>query len=127
MREHRVAGKAELAGHAHAFIAGGDGGKGDPGIHDVALDAVEPPQEVEMPPGAAEFAVGDRVQAGRLLFFDDALDLAVFHRLERRGVDLAFDATLARFFQGGGPQQAADMVGAERRFGSLHLSCVLFA
>ena len=64
MLEHRVAGKAELPGDAHAFIAGGDGGKGDPGIHDVALDAVEPPQEVEMPPGAAELAVGDR-SAGR--------------------------------------------------------------
>ena len=67
------------------------------------------------------------VQAGGLLLFDDALDLAVLDRLERGGVDLAFGTTLARLLQGGGPQQAADMVGAKRRFGSLHVSCVLSA
>ena len=47
-------------------------------------------------------------------------DLAVFDRFERGGGDLALGVTLARLFQRGGPQQAADMIGAERRFGSLH-------
>ena len=87
----------------------------------MALDAVEPPQEVEMPPGAAEFAVGDGLQADRFLLFDDAFDFAVLHRLERNGGDLALGVTFARLLQRRGAQQAADMVGTKRRFGSLHV------
>ena len=79
------------------------------------LDAVEAPEEVEVPPGAAELAVGDRLQADLLLLLDDALDLAVLDRLERVGADLAFGASAARLVQRGGTQQAADVVGAERR------------
>ncbi len=119
MLDHRMAGKADRAGDLHAFIARRDGGKGDAGIHDVALDAVEAPEKIEMPPRAAEFAVGDRLQAGRFLLADDGLDLAIFDRLERCGIDLALGVTLARLFQRGRTQQAADMIGAERRFGSL--------
>ena len=119
MLEHRVAGEAELAGHFQALVAGGNAGEGDAGLHDVLLDAVEAPEEIEMPPGAAELAVGDRLQADLFLFLDDALDLAVFDRLERGGVDFALGALLARFFQRGRTQQAADMVGAERRLGAL--------
>ncbi len=120
MLDHRMAGEADLAGDLDALVARRHRGKGDAGIHDMALDAVEPPQEVEMPPRAAEFAVGDRLQPGRFLFLDDVLDGAVLDRLERGGVDLAFGALLARLFQRGRPQQAADMIGAERRLGSLH-------
>ena len=87
----------------------------------MALDAVEAPQEVEMPPRTAEFAVGDRLQADRLLFVDDGLDLAVLDRLQRGGIDLALGAGLARGLQRRRPQQAADLIGAERRLGALHL------
>ena len=31
------------------------------------LDAIETPEEIEMPPGAAEFAIGDRLQANVFL------------------------------------------------------------
>jgi len=119
MIEHRVAGKADLAGDLEALVARGHGGEGDAAVHHVLLDAIEAPEEIEMPPGAAEFAVGDRLQADPFLFLDDALDLAVFDRLERGGVDLALGAPLARLFQRGRTQQAADMIGAERRLGSL--------
>jgi hypothetical protein len=44
----------------------------------MTLDAVEPPEKVEVPPGAAELAVGDRLQADLLLLLDDRADLAVF-------------------------------------------------
>ena len=108
-------GGAELAGDLDALVARRHRGEGDAGIHHVLLDAVEAPEEIEMPPGAAEFAVGDRLQADFFLAFDDALDLAVFDRLERGGVDLALGALLARLLQRGRPQQAADMIGAERR------------
>ncbi len=80
-----------------------------------------------MPPGAAEFAVGDRLQTDLFLFLDDALDLAVFDRFERGGVDFALGALLARFFQRGRTQQTADMVGAKRRLGALAASLVISA
>jgi len=54
-----MAGVADLAGDLDAFIAGIHSGERDAGVHDVLFDAVEPPEEIEMPPGAAEFAVGD--------------------------------------------------------------------
>ena len=113
--------KPSLPVTLQALVAGGHAGEGDAGVHDVLLDAVEAPEEIEMPPGAAELAVGDRLQADLFLLLDDALDLAVFDRLERGGVDLALGALLARLLQRGRTQQAADMVGAERRLGALHL------
>ena len=79
-----MAGKAELAGDLQALVARGDGGKGDAGLHDVLFDAVETPEKIEMPPGAAEFAVGDRSQADVFLLLDDAFDLAVFDLLQLR-------------------------------------------
>ena len=114
-----MTGGAELAGDLGALVAGGDGGEGDAGIHDMLLDAVEAPEKIEMPPGTAEFAVGDRLQTDLFLFLDDTFDLAVLDRLQRRSIDLALGALLARLLQGGRSQQAADMVGAKRRLGSL--------
>src|SRR5580704_3328116 len=120
MPDHRMAREADLAGDLGAFVARPGRGEGDAGLHDGLLDAVEAPEEIQMPPRAAEFAVGDRLQAGVFLLPDDVLDLTVFHRLQLVRRDLALGAALARFFQRRGPQQAADMIGAERRFGSLH-------
>ena len=83
MLDHRMRpGHAELAGDLHALVARGDGGERDAGVHHVLLGAIEAPEEIEMPPRAAEFAVGDRLQPDFLLLLDDALDLAVFYRLE---------------------------------------------
>ena len=98
MLEHRMAGKAELTGDAYAFITRHDGGKSDPAVHDMALDAVEPPEEIEMPPGAAEFSVADGLQADGFLFADDVFDLAILDRAQRVGRDLAFGVALARRF-----------------------------
>ena len=114
-----MAGEADFAGDFHALVARRHRRKGDAGVHDVAFDAVEAPEEIEMPPRAAEFAVADRLQADRFLLVDDVLDLAVLDGLERVGGDFALGEALARCLQRGRPQQAADMVGTERRFGSL--------
>src|SRR4029079_9154289 len=94
----------------------------------MALDPVEPPEKVQVPPGAAELAVGDRLQADLLLLLDDRANLAVFDLLEFGARDLAVGAALARLLQCRRAQQAADMVGAERRRGSLHpfRPCFLF-
>ena len=119
MLEHRVAGKADLAGHLDAFVARGDAGESDAALHDVLLDPVEAPEEIEMPPRAAEFAVGDRLQADFFLALDDADNLAVLDRFQRGGVDLAFGAPLARLLERGRTQQAADVIGAEGGHGAL--------
>jgi hypothetical protein len=47
-------------------------------VHDVLFGAVKAPEEIEMPPGAAELAVGDGVKSDFLLLPDDVVDLAVF-------------------------------------------------
>ena len=86
----------------------------------VDLDAVEHAVEIEMPPRAAEFAVGRDLEPDFLLLLDDLLDLAVLDLLELRRGDLALFALGARFLQRRGAQNAADHVGAERRLGSRH-------
>src|SRR5919106_3073556 len=86
----------------------------------MALDAIEAPEEIEMPPGAAEFAVGHRFEPELFLLPDQPLDLTVFDRLELGGADLAFGAPGARLLERFRPQQAADVIGAERWLGSLH-------
>src|SRR3984893_1905448 len=120
MLDHRMAGKSELAGDAHPLVAGRNARKCDAGIHDVAFDAVEAPEKIEMPPGAAELAVGDGLQPHLLLLLDHAFDLAVLDRLEFRHGDLALRALLARRLQRRRPQEAAHVIGAEWGFGSLH-------
>src|ERR1700688_395478 len=116
MLDHRMAGKSELAGDLNALVAGGDAGKGDATFHHMLFDAVEAPEKVEMPPRAAEFAVGDRLQANFFLFLDDALDLTVLDRLEVGRTDFALSALLARLLERGRTQQATDMISAKRRF-----------
>src|SRR5262249_60950981 len=96
MLDHWMAGKSQLAGDAHPLVAGGDPGKGNSGVHDVALDAVETPEEVEVPPGAAELAVGHGLQPDLLLLLNRPPDLAVLHCPEVRRAELAFRAPFAR-------------------------------
>ncbi len=114
MLDHRMRpGHAELAGHLHALVARVDRGELDAGVHHMLFGAVEAPEEIEMPPGAAEFAVGDRLQADLFLLLDDALDLAVLDLLQLRGRDLALGLLRARLMDRLRTQQAADMIGAE--------------
>ncbi len=78
-------------------------------------DALEALEEIEMPPGAAELAVGGELQSDLFLLLDDPFDLAVLDRFESRGVDVAFGALGTRLLQRRGAQQTADVVGAEGR------------
>ena len=79
------------------------------------VHAVEAPHEVEMPPAAAEFAVGDHMQAGGLLLGDEFGDGLVLDRLERCGIDFAGGEILTRGLELGRAEIGADHVGAERR------------
>ena len=53
-----------------------------------------------MPPRAAEFAVGHKLQADVLLLPDQLLDFLVLDRLQLRRRDFALLAFRARLFQG---------------------------
>src|SRR5262245_12650534 len=126
MREHGMAGKADPAGDLDSFRAG---------LHAVELDAVvgrgrrhpvEPLEEVEVPPGAAELAVGGELEPDLLLLPDHLLDLAVLDLLQLRGADLALLALAPRGLERRRAQQAAHVIGPERRLGSLHGSSVIY-
>ena len=125
MLDHGMAGKAELAGNAHPLVASLDACECHAGVHDVAFHPIETPEKIEVPPGAAEFAVGHALKARLLLLLDGALDFAVLDDLEIRGGELALGALLPRCFQRLGPQQAAHVIGAERRLRSLHARTLL--
>src|SRR5262249_3412997 len=88
MLDHGMAGKGDLADGPRPFGTRAHAGKGDPLRHLVALDAVEAPEEIEMPPRAAELAVGDRLQSRLLLPLDGPGDLAVLDLLQLPRIDL---------------------------------------
>ena len=120
MLQHRVAGESEPAVDLQRVSLGLHAGKLDAVIGEVEADTVETAEEVEVPPGAAELAVGRHLEPDLLLFFDDPLDLAIFDRAQGIGGDLVALATRAGVLHRRRTQQAADVVGAERRRGSLH-------
>ncbi len=90
----------------------------DDGDRHVGLDAAELLQEVDVEVGPAEFAVSDALQAHVLLELHDLGDGLVFHLAQLLGGDLALGLLLAGFQQVLGAQEAADVVGTERRGGA---------
>src|SRR5581483_8045948 len=100
-----------------------------PGLHAGKLDALlrmeqlaagELGEEIEMPPGAAELAVGRKLEAGRGLPMHDLLDFHVLDLAQLLGRNLVFLEFGARFLDALWPEQTADLVGAEGGLGSLH-------
>src|SRR5690349_21412157 len=120
MLDHRMALDADLAGDLDALLARLHARERDACARDELLDALQSPKKVEVPPRSAEFAVGDRLQAGFLLPLDDALDFAVLHGLERRSGKSSLGTLVARFLERLRSKQATDMVRAERRFAAFH-------
>ena len=121
MIQHRmVVREIELADHADGVVPGLHAGELDAGVGVEQFAAGELGEKVEMPPRAAEFAVGRELQADRSLLVHDLLDLHVLGLAQVVGRDLALLQPGARLLDARRPQQAADLVGAERGFGSLH-------
>ena len=89
MLDMRMAGESDLAGDAHALGLGLDAGELDALADRVHLDAVEALVEIELPPRAAELAVGRELEPDLLLLLDDLLDLAVLDLGKLRVGDLA--------------------------------------
>ena len=77
MLEMRMAGEIDLAVDLDRLRLGLDALELDRRRAD-QVDALQPGEEIEMPPGAAEFAVGRELEPDLLLLLDDLLDLAVF-------------------------------------------------
>src|SRR5260221_6198328 len=123
VRQHRMVGKADLAEDAQPLRLGLHAAELDALLGLVNLDAVEHPEKVEVPPGAAELAVGRKLKAEFLLPLDDLLDLAVLDRLELGGGDGTLFALGPRFLERRRAQEAADMVGTKRRLCSLPPFC----
>ncbi len=84
------------------------------------LAALEFAKEIEMPPGSAEFAVGDRLQADRFLPADNGLYLAVFDLSQAGIAELLRGVSGACVFEGGRSKKASDHVGPKRRLCTLH-------
>ena len=85
MLDHRVVGEADLAVDADRPRLGLHALELDAVIELVDLDAVEHAEEIEMPPRAAEFAVGGELEPDLLLLLDDLLDLGVLDLLSSAG------------------------------------------
>ena len=77
MRDHGMVGEAELADDADALRLGLHTLELNSRGHLAQLDAVEHAVEIEVPPGAAELAVGDPRQAYRLLLRHRFADAAI--------------------------------------------------
>jgi len=84
-----VTGKAELAVDPGPAVPGVHALEWEAVIHLVDFHAVEHAEEIKVPPGAAELAVGGDLQSDLLLLSDDLLNFAVFDLLELSVADLA--------------------------------------
>ena len=78
-----------------------------------ALDAAEPPHKVQVPVAAAELAVRDHVQAGRLLLCHEVADGDVLDAGELLVRDEAGRVVRAGLLEDVRPEEAADHVEAE--------------
>ena len=117
--QHRMIGKSDLAGDLDAARLGLHALKLNAVIELVDFHAVEHAEEIEVPPRAAKLAIGGKLKADLFLLLDDLLDLAVFNLFELSRRNRALLALRARLLDRRGAQNAADMVGAEWRLGSL--------
>src|SRR5262249_4217635 len=83
---------------------------------DVGLHAAQLLEEIDVEVGAAELAVGDRLQPDILLEPDDLGDRLVLDLAQLGRREVALRLFLARLEEVFRPEEAADVVGAEWRF-----------
>jgi len=114
MFQHRVIAEAQLAHHAHAVRFGLDAVELNALLCFEQLDALQAAEKVEVPPGAAEFAVGHHLQTVGDLLADDVADRFIFDAGQLGFINLAGGVLLARVFDGDWTQETADGIGAKR-------------
>ncbi len=121
-----MTGEADAADHVRPLRLGLHAGELDAVIDLLHRDAIERAEEVEVPPGVAELPVGCELQPAFFLPGDDLLDLDVLDRLQRLGADCAVLTLRTRLLDGRRAQEAADVIGTERRSGALHVISLPF-
>src|SRR4051812_31834574 len=82
------------------------------------FDAIEHPEKIEMPPRSAEFSVCDTFQPNGFFLGGDARNFAILHVLQFGCANGARLTICARILNCCTAQNAADVIGAERRLGS---------
>ena len=113
MRHHRVRRVAHLVADAERLRHADATLEVHPAVAVLGGDAGQALQEVEMPIGPAELAIGHAPQPDRFLLRDQRRDLPVLDLLQVGQADAAGQGSLPRGLERAGAQQAADMVGAE--------------
>ena len=114
MGEHRVATKRDPAVDAHAFVARRRTRECDTGVRGMPAHTRESPEEIEMPPRAAQLAVGHCAQADGLLTRDHPRNLTILDERERGRIDVATREPCSRLHERRWPQQTANVIGAKR-------------
>ena len=115
MLHERMIVSVELAGHrgsvggSDLVMEGNAMGGGD------MVHAIEAPHEIEMPPAATEFTIGDDMQAGGLLLGNQISDQPVFDSLQPGGINNTCSIICASLLEFVRTQVGADHIGAERR------------
>ena len=121
MRQHRmIVGEIELADHPHRIVPGLDARELDALVGVKQFAAGQMAKKIEMPPRAAEFAVGRELQSERRLLVHDLFDFHILDLAQVVGGNLALLEFGARLLDLRRPQQAANLIGTERGFCSLH-------
>src|SRR5581483_3802303 len=85
------------------------------------LHAFQLLQEIEMPHGPAELAVGSAKKSDVRLLRDHPLDGRIFRGTQILCRDFRPRMARSRFFERIGTKQAADVIGAERGNGAGHI------
>ena len=106
-------GRAQLAGDLEARCLGLAALELDAVFGFIGFDAVETGEEVQVPEGAAEFAVGDALKTDGLFFGDQFPDGAIFDHGQFGGGDFARLALGTGILKILGTQETADVVGSE--------------
>src|SRR5262249_2701917 len=83
-------------------------------------DVAKLQHEIAVPGAAVVFAVRDQLESKVLLQAHDVADRLVLDALELGIRHFALVRLFVRFDEGGGPDEAADVLGAEGRSGTLH-------
>ncbi|MNE25898.1 hypothetical protein D3C80_1192420 [compost metagenome] len=90
--------EAQFTGHAHAVCFGLHAVKLDALIRIVALNALQPIEEVEMPPRTAELTVSHHMQATGALLLNNVANRVIFNISQRAGIDFTAGKFESRLF-----------------------------
>ena len=111
--DERMIDEIQLAGDAQAFGFGLAFLKSDALLGVITFDAFQFFQEIQVPEGAAKFAIRNSEESDRFFFGDQIFDAAVFYGLEFFGCNGAFFPFGAGFFQFLRSKQTADLIGTK--------------